>query len=126
MPAASSGGFTLTKTGINSAGDLTLTGFASPGGPGLDAAAFVIVGRNSQVESEFPALLDPAGQRLEASACIPLRALDVAGDSLADVYFVSRGPGGESRTRVTWDRSVARWLPYPTKFGNLSLKRKDS
>lgn len=113
----------MTKTGINSAGDLTLAGFA---GPGLDAAAFVIVGRNSQVESEFPALLDGDGQQLEASARIPLRALDVAGDSLADIYFVSRGPGGESRTRVTWDRSAARWFPYRTRLGNLSLKRKTS
>lgn len=116
----------MTKTGINSAGDLTLTGFTSPGGAGLDAAAFVIVGRNSQVEREFPALLDPAGQQLEASARIPLKALDVAGDSLADLYFVSRGQGGESRTRVTWDRSLARWFPYRTKLGNLSLKRKAS
>ena len=116
----------MTKTGINATGELTVTGFASPGGPGVDSAAFVVVGRNSQAGTEFPARLDGTGADLTASACIPLQALDAEGDILADIYFVSRGPGGESRTRVAWDRSVVRWLPYPTKLGNLSLKRKAS
>jgi hypothetical protein len=126
LPAASSGGFELTKTGVNAAGELTLTGFARLAEPGRDAAVFVIMGRNSQVEAEFPARLHGEGQRREASARIPLQALDVAGDDLADVYFVSRGSGGEVRTRVTWDRKAARWYPYRTKLGNLSLKRKAS
>jgi hypothetical protein len=126
LPAASSGGFELTKTVVSASGELTLTGFARLAETDRDTAVFVIAGRNSHAETEFPARLHGEGPYREASARIPLQALAIAGDDLADVYFVSRGSGSETRTRVTWDRNTARWFPYRTKLGNLSLKRKAS
>jgi hypothetical protein len=116
----------LTKTGISAAGELTLRGMARLANVDLETAAFVVVGRKTKSETEYPAQWTGKGQQLEVSGRIPLTALDIAGDNLADVYFIGRGSGRETRTRVAWDRGVAHWLPYPTKLGNLSLKRKDS
>ncbi len=116
----------MTKTGINASGELTLRGTAQPAKFDLEAAAFLIVGRKTQSETEYPARWAGKGRQLEVSGRIPLKALEIAGDTLADVYFISRGSGQETRTRVAWDRGAARWLPYPTKLGNLSLKRKDA
>ena len=115
----------MTKTGISAAGELTLRGMARLANVDLETAAFVVVGRKTKSETEYPAQWTGKGPQLEVSGRIPLKALDIAGDNLADVYFVGRGSRRETRTRVAWDRGVAHWLPYPTKLGNLSLKRKD-
>jgi len=116
----------LTKTGISAAGELTLRGMARLANVDLETAAFVVVGRKTKSETEYPAQWTGNGQQLEVSGRIPLTALDIAGDNLADLYFIGRGSGQETRNRVAWVRSAAHWLPYPTKLGNLSLKRKDS
>ena len=124
-PAAQSGGFELIRASVNSAGKLVLTGTAAlPGADSRATAGFVVVGRKSNMEKRFPAVLSGDGQLTEVTAHLPLDGLDLGGDALADVFFVSEARGKEARTRVAWHSGTARWLPYPTKFGNLSLKRK--
>lgn len=126
MPVTASGRFELARVGVNSAGELTVAGLAWPGEPRGAAAVFIVVGRKTGAEREYPAVLSGEGQPLEAVARIPLADLELPGEGLGDVYFADRSGGRETRTRVTWEPGTAGWLPYPTKLGNLSLKRKDS
>jgi hypothetical protein len=84
-------------------------------------AGFVLVERGSKAERKFAAET-PGGQGGRVECHIPLAALDSVESELLDVYFVASVPSGEVRIRIGWQLPL-RWLPYPTKFGNLSFKR---
>ncbi|NKX49338.1 hypothetical protein HER39_01825 [Arthrobacter deserti] len=102
-------------------------GQAPEEGPDQAGCAFIVVQRRSKVEMEFPASLAQAPDGGTAVTCtIPLAELQAAADELLDLYFQVRGPSGTARTRVAWQKQGVDWLPYPTKFGNLSFKRRGS
>ncbi|EMY35238.1 hypothetical protein D477_005101 [Arthrobacter crystallopoietes BAB-32] len=122
-----SGDFEFAKARITAAGELILTGTVClPEGGNAVSASFVVVGRKTQIETIFPAEWSEGRQPLEVTGRIPLQALELEGETLANVYFVSDGSDRENRARVVWDPEAVHWLPYPTKFGNLSLKRMES
>lgn len=128
MPATSLVEFELRKVSVNAEGALTLTGttrrsdFAdSP----MDLA-FAIVGRKSKAAREYIAHVNADPQGFEVRGTILMGEIGLEIDDLADVFLIVRTPTSESRIRLTWDLPNAHWLPYPTKFGNLSLKRKQS
>ncbi|MFD1213874.1 hypothetical protein ACFQ36_17700 [Arthrobacter sp. GCM10027362] len=126
MQQAGQGGFEFEAVSVTGDGMLLLAGSLGPApGAGPVGAAFAVVERRSLAEREFPASLDggPAGGT--AVRCtIPLAALAAPEDELLDLFFLLRGPSGTVRTRVAWQPEGLNWLPYPTKFGNLSFKRK--
>ncbi|MCW2131846.1 hypothetical protein [Arthrobacter sp. VKM Ac-2550] len=128
MPATSLVEFELEKVSVNAEGALTLTGTTrrSDIADSPTDLAFAIVGRKSKAAREYIAHVNADPERFEVRGTIPMGELGLEIDDLADVFLIVRTLTGESRIRLTWDLPNAHWLPYPTKFGNLSLKRKQS
>lgn len=120
--------FELSKASVAADGLLTLSGTATSGQDQAGSAyAFVLAVRGGTAEREYPAAsTDAAGGKVQVTCSIPLAELDAAPGEFVDLYFQERSPSGSARTRVTLQSKSLRWLPYPTKFGNLSLKRKAS
>ncbi|MCG2622260.1 hypothetical protein LVY72_10045 [Arthrobacter sp. I2-34] len=112
-------GFKLSRVSLRADGSLDVSGTAAAV-PDSRPAGFLLVGRQSGQERRYPAAVvtGPAGP-VEISCVIPLADLPYPAEDLVDLYFVS----GPDRLRVGWQQ-VLQWLPYPTKFGNLSFKRK--
>lgn len=114
--------FEYVSVTVDHSGVLTLTGRVT-GTTGEDCA-FLLASRTGTDSKEFTATRFEEGSVVRCS--IALNELDFDSDSLLDFYFVCRGPLGEIKNRVRWPEEFRRWLPYPTKFGNLSIKRKAS
>lgn len=114
--------FEFVSVTVDHSGVLTLTGRVS-GTTGTDCT-FLLASRNGTESKEFAASLFE--EESLARCSILLNELDFDSDSLLDFYFVCKGPLGETKTRVRWPEEFRRWLPYPTKFGNVSIKRKVS
>jgi hypothetical protein len=112
-------GFKLGSVSLRADGTLRVSGTAAPA-PEERQAGFLLVGRKSGQECRFPAAVaaDPAGTA-EISCVLPLADLPYPAEDLVDLYFLA----GQDRVRLAWQKPV-QWLPYPTKFGNLSFKRK--
>jgi hypothetical protein len=121
-----SAAFEPSKASVSADGLLTLSGTVSPrreqaGGD----YSFIIAVRGAQVEREYPARTSEGADGTEQVSCtIPLADLDKSSGEFVDLYFQSRHGSGAVRTRVSWKLQSLRWLPYPTKFGNISFKRK--
>jgi hypothetical protein len=86
--------------------------------------AFVLVSRQTKSERVFDATGIQRGRDTLIEGNIPLAALDLPQDELVDVFYQGVTSSGTVRTRLAWAPNAAQWLPYSTKFGNLSLKRK--
>jgi hypothetical protein len=114
------------KASVAADGLLKLSGTVRsvPGQSG-GAYSFIFAFRGSNAEREYPAWTSegPDGAT-KVSCAVPLADLGTAPDDFVDLYFQSRHASGAARTRLTWQSQSLRWLPYPTKFGNISLKRK--
>jgi len=112
-------GFRLASVSMRADGTLLVAGTAAPA-PEEGRAGFLLVGRKSGQECRYAAAVatDPAGTT-EVSCTVPLAELPFSADDVADLYYVA----GQDRVRLAWQQPV-RWLPYPTKFDNLSFKRK--
>ncbi|NKX56490.1 hypothetical protein [Arthrobacter mobilis] len=118
--------FELSKASVTADGLLTLSGTVrAVSGQADGGYSFVLAVRGGAAEREYPARTEAgAPGAVRVSCSVPLAELAAAPEDFVDLYFQARDASGSSRTRVTWQPSSLRWLPYPTKFGNLSLKRK--
>jgi hypothetical protein len=91
-----------------------------PSMPDESSAGFLLVGRQSGEERRYPVSAGAGpGGTAEVTGVVALAELPFTQDEPVDVYFVS----GPDRVRVVFSKQPSHWLPYPTKFGNLSFKR---
>jgi hypothetical protein len=118
--------FEPSKASVSADGLLTLSGTVSPDREQQRGDySFILAARGAQAEREYPARTSPGADGTQQVSCtVPLADLDTASGDSVDLYFQSRHGSGAVRTRVNWKLQSLRWLPYPTKFGNLSFKRK--
>jgi hypothetical protein len=100
----------------------TLPGTPEPAEP--IRHAFVLVSRQTKTERVFAASGVQRERDTLIEGNIPLAALDLPQDELVDVFYQGVTSSGTVRTRMAWAPNPVQWLPYSTKFGNLSLKRK--
>jgi hypothetical protein len=117
--------FALTKSSVRADGVLSLTGTLSivdGGGVASGSAVLALNGRKSGQVVEYPLERFRDGSIV---CSIPLADLTMDQDELVDAFFVMRSGSSEYRQRISW-HPEASWIPYPTKFGNLSFKRKAS
>jgi hypothetical protein len=119
--------FSFGEATVTADGLLVLTGsvITREAADATDSYSFILARRGGGPEHEYPARpVSEAGDPRPVRCSIPLFELGFGRDDVVDVYFQASTGTGETRTRVVWQRQSLRWLPYPTKYGNLSLKRK--
>ena len=118
--------FEPSKASVAADGLLTLSGTVRPIREQSNGDySFILAVRGTQTEREYPARAAEGTDGTEQVSCtVPLADLKTAPGEFVDLYFQSRHDSGAVRTRVSWNLQSLRWLPYPTKFGNISFKRK--
>ncbi|MFT4469765.1 hypothetical protein ACMX2H_07630 [Arthrobacter sulfonylureivorans] len=120
-----SAAFEPSKASVSADGLLTLSGTVSSSREQPGDYSFILAVRGTKAEREYEAQTSQETGGTEQVSCrIPLADLGAAPGEFVDLYFQSRHGSGAVRTRVSWQLQSLRWLPYPTKFGNLSFKRK--
>lgn len=84
------------------------------------------VRRGTEHSNDVFCPLNPAhGDDSQFSAHIDLRQYRIHQKDVLDVYAVISNSTDESIVRLSWPQANLPWTAYPTKYGNLSLKRNN-
>ncbi|MGM0929044.1 MAG: hypothetical protein ACQEXN_04970 [Actinomycetota bacterium] len=121
--------FTFEKAVLTDQGILTLSGSVSATEECHAGYSFVLSERSGGRKEEFMAEVVTGSKQeksQKAQCCINLHDIGFDEQDVVDIYFVSRTGGQEKKTRVKWRPTARRWLPYPTVYGNLSVKQTTS